>query len=282
MVVSVPHRPSKRWAFVALVASFSGFQTAPAAAEDASPWVQDQHSSVRLVAGSRTDGVLLGGIAFKLQDDWKTYWRTPGDSGVPPRFDFSGSDNVASVSVLWPAPMQFPDGAGGTSFGYKHQLVLPLRIMAKQPDKPVTLRAAISYAVCEKLCVPVEAKSELTFTSSASTEDAALMAALQAVPQPARIGDTNVLSVRGVRRDGGAVVVDVAAPAGTEPALFVEGPTLDWALPPPQLVGKTPDGGLRFSFPLEGLPSGAKPEGAALKLTLVGSGHAYEIDTTLD
>ncbi|MEW6640707.1 MAG: protein-disulfide reductase DsbD domain-containing protein [Pseudomonadota bacterium] len=271
-----------RWALAAFLVSFGALETVPASAQDASPWVADQHSSVRLVAGSRTDGVLLGGIAFKLQDGWKTYWRTPGDSGVPPRFDFSGSDNIATVSVLWPAPMQFPDGAGGTSFGYKHQLVLPLRIMAKQPDKPVTLRAAISYAVCEKLCVPVEAKSELAFTSSASTEDAALMAALQAVPQPARIGDANVLTVRGVWREGNTVLVDVTAPANTETALFVEGPTLDWALPPPQLVEKTPDGRQRFSFPLEGLPSGAKPEGAALKLTLVGAGHAYEVDTTLD
>ncbi|MGO4712476.1 protein-disulfide reductase DsbD domain-containing protein [Bradyrhizobium sp. 2TAF24] len=271
-----------RWAHAVLAVCVGGLAATSAFAEDASPWVKDQHSSVRLVAGSRTDGVLLGGIAFKLQDGWKTYWRTPGDSGVPPRFDFAGSDNVASVSVLWPAPMQYPDGAGGTSFGYKHQLLLPLRIMAKQPDKPVTLRATISYAVCEKLCVPVEARSELAFTSSASAEDAELMAALQTVPQPARVGDDNVLAVRGVWREGDKVLVDVTAPANTETTLFVEGPTLDWALPPPQLVDKSGDGRQRFSFALEGLPSGTRAEGAVLKLTLVGAGHAYEIDATLD
>ncbi|MBR1220869.1 cytochrome C biogenesis protein [Bradyrhizobium sp. U87765 SZCCT0131] len=282
MVVSVPSRQHLRRTLAVFALSVTGFGAAPAGAQDASPWVTDQHSAVRLIAGSRNDGVLLGGIAFKLHDEWKTYWRTPGDSGVPPRFDFSNSDNVASVTVLWPAPMQFPDGAGGTSFGYKHHLVLPLRIMAKQPDKPVTLRADISYAVCDKLCVPVEAKGEVAFASSASTEDATLLTALQAVPQPARIGDTNVLAVRAVKREGDKVIVEVAAPANTDTALFVEGPTLDWALPPPQLVNKTPEGHQRFSFALEGLPSGAKAEGAALKLTLVGGGHAYEIDTTLD
>ena len=73
---------------------------------------------------------------------------------VPPRFDFCKSDNVEAVTVRWPAPMRFPDGAGGHSFGYQTQVVLPLRIVVKNADRPVTLRAAINYAVCEKLCIP--------------------------------------------------------------------------------------------------------------------------------
>ena len=110
---------------------------------------------LRLLAGSRSGAVLLGGIAFQLQPGWHTYWRNPGDSGVPPRFDFSKSDNVEAVTVLWPAPKKFDDGAGGVSLGYHDQIVLPLRIVAKSVDKPVTLRAAIDYAVCEKICIPV-------------------------------------------------------------------------------------------------------------------------------
>src|SRR5437588_4163440 len=121
-------------------------------AEDSSPWQRDAHSAIRLLAGSRSGAVLLGGIAIQLEPGWKTYWRTPGDSGVPPRFDFSTSDNVEAVTVLWPAPKKFDDGAGGTSLGYKHQIVLPLRIVAKDANKPVTLRANINYAVCDKLC----------------------------------------------------------------------------------------------------------------------------------
>src|SRR5438045_6108103 len=128
-----------------------------ARADDSSPWQRDGHSAVRLLAGSRSGAVLLGGIAFQIQPGWKTYWRMPGDSGVPPRFDFSKSDNVEAVTVLWPAPMKFEDGAGGHSLGYKDQLVLPLRIVAKRADTPVTLRADIDYAVCEKICIPVQA-----------------------------------------------------------------------------------------------------------------------------
>src|SRR5215471_12920876 len=217
MTARVPMRAALGFAATLALSSLS----LAARAEDASPWQRDDHSAVRLLAGSRSGAVLLGGIAFQLQSGWKTYWRTPGDSGVPPRFDFSKSDNVEAVTVLWPAPQQFDDGAGGVSLGYHDQLVLPLRIVAKSVDKPVTLRAAIDYAVCEKICIPVQANAELTFSSVASTQDNALFAALDTVPKPANIGDPNPLTIRDVKRDGKSqVVVDVVTPDERRGDLF--------------------------------------------------------------
>jgi DsbC/DsbD-like thiol-disulfide interchange protein len=272
-----------RAAFGLAATFFAASLALEAKCEDASPWQRDAHSAVRLLAGSRSGGVLLGGIAIQLQDGWKTYWRMPGDSGVPPRFDFSKSDNVEAVTVLWPAPMKFDDGAGGHSLGYKKQVVLPLRIVAKNNDKPVTLRAQISYAVCDKICIPVEASSELTFASVASTEDGNLSTALDAVPKPANVGDPNPLTIRDVRRDGDKnVLVDVSAPETKEVSLYVEGPTPDWALPIPKLMEQSPPGVKRFVFELDGLPPGAKPDGAALKLTLVGGERAYEFNVNLN
>ena len=264
----------------ALLASSLAFA---ARADDASPWQRDGHSAVRLLAGSRSGTVLLGGIAFQIQPGWKTYWRSPGDSGVPPRFDFSKSDNVEAVTIMWPAPLKFDDGAGGHSIGYHDQIVLPLRIVPKTADKPVTLRAEINYAVCEKLCIPVEASAELGFNSVASTEDGALFAALDTVPKPATIGDPNPLTIRDVKRDGAKyVVVDVVAPDKSNVNLFVEGPTPDWSLPIPAPVEHSPPGVKRFSFELDGLPPGAKPDGAALKFTLVGPEKSYEFNTNLE
>src|SRR5215468_10769654 len=254
-----------------------------AKAEDASPWQRDAHSAVRLLAGSRSGGVLLGGIAIQLEPGWKTYWRTPGDSGVPPRFDFSKSDNVEAVTVLWPAPKKFDDGAGGVSLGYHDQIVLPLRIVAKSVDKPVTLRAAIEYAVCEKICIPVQANAELAFSSVASTEDSALFAALDTVPKPANVGDPNPLTIRDVKRDGkSTVLVDVVTPDARDINLFVEGPTPDWGLPVPKLVEHSPPGVKRFAFQLDGVPPGVNPDGAALKFTLVGHDRAYEFNINLN
>jgi DsbC/DsbD-like thiol-disulfide interchange protein len=279
MIVIVPMRAALGFA-ATVFASCLAFE---ACAQDSSPWQRDGHSAVRLLAGSRSGAVLLGGIAIQLQPGWKTYWRTPGDSGVPPRFDFSKSENIEAVTVLWPAPTKFDDGAGGHSLGYHNQIVLPLRIVAKNTDKPVTLRADINYAVCEKLCIPVEASAELAFTSVASTEDSALFAALDTVPKPASVGDPNPLTIRDVKRDGkSTVLVDVVSPDSRELSLFVEGPTPDWGLPVPKLLERSPPGVKRFAFELDGVPPGVSPEGAALKLTLVAADRAYEFNINLE
>ena len=278
MTAIVPVRAALGFVATVLASSL----TIAARAQDASPWLRDGHSAVRLLAGSRSGAVLLGGIAFQLQPGWKTYWRTPGDSGVPPRFDFSKSDNIEAVTVMWPAPAKFDDGAGGHSMGYHDGIVLPLRIVAKNADKPVTLRADINYAVCEKLCIPVEANAELAFTSVASTEDSALFAALDSVPKPANIGDPNPLTIRDIKRNGkSAVLVDVVSPDAGEVSLFVEGPTPDWGLPVPKLLEHSPPGIKRFAFELDGVPPGTNPEGAALKLTLVGGDRSYEFNINL-
>lgn len=279
MLTMVPKR-----AAIGVAATLLASATFVAArAEDASPWQRDQHSAVRLLAGSRSGSVLLGGIAFQLQPGWKTYWRTPGDSGVPPRFDFSKSQNVEAVTVLWPAPLKFDDGAGGHSLGYHDRVVLPLRIVAKNADKPVLLRAEINYAVCEKLCIPVEAKPELALNNVASTEDGELSAALDTVPKPANVGDPNPLTIRDVKRDGKSrVLVDVVTPDARDVNLFVEGPTPEWSLPIPAPVENSPPGVKRFAFELDGVPPGGSPEGAALKFTLVGAERSYEFNTNLD
>jgi DsbC/DsbD-like thiol-disulfide interchange protein len=279
MIIQVPLRAVLCIGLTVLTSSMA----MEARAQDASPWQRSDHAAVRLLAGSRSGSVLLGGVAMQIQQGWKTYWRNPGDSGVPPRFDFSKSDNVEAVTVLWPAPTKFDDGAGGHSLGYHNQIVLPLRIVAKNADKPVTLRADINYAVCEKICIPVEANTELSFASVASTEDGALSAALDTVPKPASIGDPNPLTIRDVKREGkSTVLVDVAAPDGKEVNLFVEGPTPDWGLPIPNQIEKSPPGVKRFTFELDGLPPGVKPDGAALKLTLVGGERSYEFNINLD
>src|SRR3981189_3698145 len=198
MVVIVPMRAALGLAATLLASSLA----IDARAQDASPWQRDGHSAVRLLAGSRSGAVLLGGIAFQVEPGWKTYGRTPGDSGVPPRFDFSKSENIEAVTVLWPAPTKFDDGAGGYSLGYHDQVVVPLGIVAKNADKPVTLRADINYAVCEKLCIPVEASAELAIASVASTENSGRFAALDTVPKPANAGDPTQLTIRDVKRDG--------------------------------------------------------------------------------
>jgi DsbC/DsbD-like thiol-disulfide interchange protein len=257
---------------------------APARAADASPWVEDINSAIRLIAGANKSAAesLRAGIEIKMQPGWHSYWRYPGDSGVPPRFDFSGSDNVATVKVLYPAPHAFRDEAG-TTIGYKDNVIFPLRVSARQQDKPVTLRVKVDYAVCAKLCVPVEANAELTL-AAAGADNAALAAAEAHVPQPISALDAG-LSARRANDDKRKplVVVDLAAPAGEPIEMFVEGPTAEWALPIPKPARGAPAGHQHFGFELDGLPPGIDPKGPfELTFTIVKGSHATEVKTHLD
>jgi DsbC/DsbD-like thiol-disulfide interchange protein len=263
--------------------------TEPASAADVSAWDNDIRSAIRLIGGGtvRESGapVMRAGVEIKLQPGWKTYWRYPGDSGVPPVFDFSGSDNVETATVLWPAPVRFSDGSGH-SIGYKGGLIFPLRIVPRDPGKPVVLRLKLDYAVCETLCVPAKGKTELRLAGSAGSQEAALKAAEARVPKARSLGEGAPLALRKAWRETNAgktrIVVDVAVPPGADADLFAEGPTSDWALPLPEPVAGAPAGTKRFAFELDGLPTGASARGADLKLTATAGHEAVEAVFRLD
>ena len=258
---------------------------APAQAADASPWVEDSYSGLRLIAGANPSGAesLRAGIEIKMQPAWHTYWRYPGDSGVPPRFSFSGSDNLAAVTVFYPAPHAFTD-AVGTTIGYKDNVILPLRVFPRQKDKPVTLRGKIEYAVCDRLCVPVEAHVELTISGAGGADNAALAAAEARVPQPVSAAAAG-LTARRANDDKlkPLVFVDLTAPTDQPVELFDEGPTAEWALPIPKPAQGAPAGHQHFGFELDGLPPGVDPKGPfELTFTIVRVGSATEVKTHLD
>jgi DsbC/DsbD-like thiol-disulfide interchange protein len=258
---------------------------APARADDASPWADDLASSMRLIAGAKQTGAdyLRAGIEIKLKPGWHTYWRYPGDSGVPPRFSFTGSDNVATVKVLYPAPHAFTDDAG-TTIGYKGNVIFPLRVFPRQKDKPVALHLKIEYAMCEKLCVPVEANSVLTLPGEAGANDTALAAAEATVPKPVSAAEAGLTAkIASDNKIKPLVFVDLAASTGQPVGLFVEGPTADWALPIPKPAQGAPAGHQYFGFELDGLPPGVNPKGPyELTFTIVTGGHATEVKTHLD
>ncbi len=261
---------------------------AAAHAQDASAWDKQSHAEARLLAGaavkSADSNYLRAGLELRLDPGWKTYWREPGDSGVPPTFDFSGSDNVKSVAVDWPAPERFPDGAGGNSIGYVGRVVLPLRIVQTDAAKPTALHLKLDYAVCGNLCVPAEANLELALSGNGAEETAIEKEALR-VPRRVAPGPGKGLGVISAHRQPGGehdrVIVEVAAPKDAVLELFVEGPTADWSLPLPEPAGG--DGDVRrFAFDLDGLPPGAEAKGAVLTFTAVSGDDAIEVPIRLD
>src|SRR5271166_6508802 len=133
---------------------------APALAADAfsTDWAPGAKHEARLIAA----GGDLAGFEVRLAPGAITYWRDPGDSGLPPTFDFAGSDNVEAVEALFPAPKRIKEADGGQAFGYDGGVIFPLHVHRRDAAKPVTLALHADFAVCEKVCLPAKARLNLT------------------------------------------------------------------------------------------------------------------------
>jgi DsbC/DsbD-like thiol-disulfide interchange protein len=257
-------------------------------AEDASAWVGDSRSAVRLIAGSfpeETSAPLQVGIEIRLEPRWHTYWRYPGDAGVPPRFDFSGSHNLKAATVLWPAPRRIPE-QGLSVIGYTGNVILPVLLVPQDRAQPITLHLEIAYAVCEKLCVPEEAMLELPLVNTHSSYASVLAAALSRVPKRRALGEGTKLVIQSIRKEASSsrsrVIIDVLAPAGADVDLIAEGPSPDWAPPLPHDAGAMATGLRRFAFDLDGAPPGISYDGAVITITAVAAEEAIEVSAPLD
>lgn len=137
---------------------------------------------VSLISGWRlADGNHVAGVDIKLAPGWKTYWRSPGDAGIPPQIDFSGSKNLKSASIEFPVPVPF-DINGMRSIGYKQDVILPLVLTPLDPQKPIELEAEVVLGVCNQICVPVDVRFSSLLVPSQS-KDARLSAALADHPR---------------------------------------------------------------------------------------------------
>ncbi len=136
----------------------------------------------RLVPGwAEADGTRVAGLSVALSPGWKTYWRAPGDAGVPPVFDWSGSENVGSVEVIWPTPELF-DNFGMTTIGYKHEVTLPLVVHPETPGKPIALKLKLDFGVCSDICVPETAEMALDIPPEAKGAADEIGAAMARAP----------------------------------------------------------------------------------------------------
>jgi DsbC/DsbD-like thiol-disulfide interchange protein len=261
---------------------------APAGAQSASGWSRDGAASLRLVAGQAgMTGTLSAGLEIRLDPGWQTYWRSPGDSGVAPRFDWSASDNLASVTVAWPVPSRLVE-ADGVAIGYRGRVMFPLQVTPEDPNRPVALAVRVDYAVCEKLCVPAEGKAEIRLDRG--TKPDALAAATLAgfarrVPVPATLASDGPLSITAVSLERGGTTTDLIVDARAPPAaarvdLFAAGEGAMRA-GVPQAEPVAGDGGRhRWRVPLYPA-AGHRPSGT-LGLVLATESGGIRVPITLD
>ncbi len=240
-------------------------------------WSQGLHSRVRLVSGDRTGTQWLAGIDMALDPGFKTYWRNPGESGLPPRFDWAGSENVASVDVKWPAPSRSEDGAG-VSYVYHDNVLLPLVVQAVDVAKPVKLVLSIEYGICKDICIPANATLALTLGAGPSQQAEIAAALHDKVPRVQAIGAPGPVSILslGPNTDGKpGFSATLKSPPGEAPNLFVEAPE-GW-----YFSTAKPDDHNRVSVSLDEKPKDAAGP-VTVTLTLVAGQNAVESEVKLD
>jgi DsbC/DsbD-like thiol-disulfide interchange protein len=251
----------------------------------ASPWVELHSARVRLIGGApavKPAKAYLAGVEVTLQDGWKTYWRMPGDAGVPPAFDWTGSGNVAAVSVRYPAPSRHLE-ASAVTIGYHDAVLFPVEVVPRDPARPVDLALMLNIGICREICIPAEAKLTITLRPAQLEGDApsALLAAVQRVPRPqgsGLAGDPKLERVS-ARLDGERphLAIEARFPQGSGSAadVFVEAPD-GLYVPQPKRLADTAGGTLRFEVDLSRAGDARELAGKTLTLTLVGETGATE------
>ncbi|MEM7192632.1 MAG: protein-disulfide reductase DsbD domain-containing protein, partial [Pseudomonadota bacterium] len=214
---------------------------------------------------------------LRMKYGWKTYWRNPGDSGVPPMFDWSGSQNLKDAEILYPVPHRFSD-ANGTAIGYKNEVVFPIRIVPEDAGKPVLLALTMDYGLCKDMCIPVSVDLKASIPPDLGTGHGPLIEKAKAlVPKPATTGALPRLEAVTFGKEGTepALEIDaVFAPHATNTDLFVN--STEVLLPVPSSNGAPTEGKQRFSIVFATPDEAADVKGKPLTFTLISDQGASE------
>lgn len=249
-----------------------GCGTGLPAAATSSIWYDSEGGKVRLVTSGKPDtaGRIHGVLDIALKPGWKTYWRDPGDAGVPPQIDISASTNIANATLSFPPPQRHDDGSGKWA-GYDHPVSLPVTFTLSAPNEPAVIDADIFLGICETICIPVQTKLTIDPSSDPdNVEDAALVkAALATLPAPAN-PDFGVNILPGDRE---TLIVEASFPGNAKAADFFVAGELGYMFGVPARSEK--DGKLVFTVQILDRPTSTPTDGG-LYYTLTTAAGAVE------
>ncbi|MCV6595532.1 MAG: protein-disulfide reductase DsbD family protein [Mangrovicoccus sp.] len=221
-----------------------------------------------------SEGVEMGGIRITLEPGWKTYWRAPGDAGIPPQFSWAGSDNLRAVRIHWPRPEVF-DTAGLRTIGYQDEVVLPVELFAKDPGKPVTVRGEAELGVCKDICLPANLgfKADSQLTPDAASR--AITHALNARPRHAR--DLKISCMAEPISDGLRLTTRITLPSqGDDEVAVIEIGRNDVWVSQPEIIRQ----GSELRAVADLVPPNAAPfalDRSTVRLTVLGDDGAVDV-----
>jgi len=192
-------------------------------ATSAAAFTQADLVQAELLPGWRNDdGRHMAALAITLAPGWKTYWRSPGEAGIPPLLDFGGSGNLQSVRLHWPSPDVF-DVNGLQTIGYHDRLILPIEMTPDQAGQPIDIRLNVDLGVCRDICVPAQLNLTAILPSQ-SKADPVIRAALASGPISAKdAGLTKIDCAVAPIKDGLTMTTRISMPSlGPDEAVVIE------------------------------------------------------------
>jgi len=246
---------------------------APISAQEAPAPLPPGLLGAQILPGWRSeDGQRIAAVQIDLAPGWKTYWRVPGDAGVPPVLRFDASQNLAHLRVGWPAPEVF-EVNGMQTVGYHDRLILPLEIEPADPAQPVALVADLDLGICHEVCVPVQLSLSASLEGKGAA-DPQIAAAIAAEPKPSPgLAQCTTEPIR----DGVRVKAEISVPeAAGQVALFELRSTPMWVSEP-----QSARAGDILQASAEFVPEDGRPfalDQTDLRITVVSEAGAIEID----
>ncbi|MHC0054227.1 protein-disulfide reductase DsbD domain-containing protein [Actibacterium sp. D379-3] len=221
------------------------------------------------------DGTQMAGLRLTLAPGWKTYWRAPGEAGIPPRFNWTGSTNMAAVQLHWPRPEVFYQN-GMRTIGYKHEVVLPLELTPTDPSQPISMSGHVDLGVCLDICMPMALELHATLPSDA--QPAPIRAALDARPASGQAAGVGTVTCTTAPIDDGMRLTAriTVPPLGAREVAVVElsDPSI-WVA-----EAKVTRDGDALTAVTDLVPVNAQPfalDGANVRITLLSGANAIDI-----
>ena len=209
------------------------------------------------------------GVLIELAPGWKTYWRMPGDSGIPPEFTWTPSA-PAKVAVQFPTPTRHVD-EGGETIGYLQDVILPVTVTPEKPGA-LDLKLDLFFAVCKDVCIPAQSQASI---SLGTDERDPLGSARVEMAQGLVPVAGNVISGAEIVTDGGKPALKLTLKERPED-IFVE-TTSSAYFHAPVLSAD----GREAMIAIDNLSDATKLKGQALTITTVIGGKGREQALTL-
>lgn len=273
---------ARRRRLIVATALFGGLILASEVAVAASSdWVDTEGGRIRLTTlAPDADGTIRAALDVDLLPGWKTYWRDPGDAGVPPSIGIEGSTNIQALKMDFPPPERVDDGYSIWA-GYTYPVVFPLTLTQKRAGESSVLEANVFLGICESICIPFQTHFSVAIDSdhAPSRFETRLVEKAHAGLPEAPGEDFEILESN-LSDAGDALVFSVAHPASrSEAEVFLTGPS-GWYFDIPVNTGHA-DGVSTFRIPIVDTPEGESLSGKTIQLLVKAANRSIETQIEL-